>query len=155
MIVVLVVLAFYNERSNQNLNRQVEQEVARRNHLMKYFRGTKFTYKSTFNQIKQSGRDVESRNSTSLHVFDLLNMTVTNTSHTDGEIKKTTYKMIDYSKAPGVGSIHVLKIDSLGLKEIRLNPEVRTIEYYYNTGEVYIYGDITPQASFDMVSTRL
>lgn len=155
VIVLLVLLAVYNQKTQQNLNRQVQLEVTRRNHLIKFFRGTKFTYQSRDNRIKKDGIEVQSSNMTSMHVFDFTNMTVTNTSHIDGRLQKTTYNIANYSKERGRVSIHILKIESLGLKEIRLNPEVNTIEYYYDNGNVSLYKNITREMSYDLVSPDL
>jgi len=155
VVVVLALSAIYNQRTQQNLNRQVQQEVARRNHLTKYFRGTKFTYQSTVNRIKKDGIEVQSSNMVSMHVFDFTNMTVTNTSHMDGKLEKTTYDIIDYSKDLGPVSMHILKIENLGLKEIRLNPDINTIEYHYNNGKVRLYKNIARQMSYDLISPDL
>jgi len=154
VVVVLMLLGFYNQ-SQQNLNRQVEQEVARKNHLAKYFRGIKFTYQSTVNGIKRNGIEVKSSSTVSMHVFDFSDMTVTTSSLLNGKLHKTIHDITDYSKDRGSVSIHTLKIENLGLKEIRFNPKMHTIEYYYYNGTVSVYKNITREMSYDLVSPNL
>ncbi len=177
-VVTCSLIRVYNRESREELNRTVSEEVARKERLMKYFKGQKFTYKSSgiSNKRFQCYGDEHSDGSKcvkdgqgkhvfgtieqaamwpSRHVFDFVNMTVTLNAHFDKTSKKTTYLISDYVKKVSHNSLtHILKIGSAGMNEIRIDPDAGTIAYHYAGGKVLVFKDLTRVASFELLEAN-
>jgi hypothetical protein len=185
-LTILAIAAYsaielYQDGSQKELNQSVEQEVARKNRLRKFFKEEKFTYKSS-GHSKPGLRCYAGRHSDgskcvnvgqgnhafgtiekaailpSTHVFNFVDMTVTQNAFfdvTSKTSKKTTYLISDYTKKVTPYSIiHILKIGSLGMKEIRIDPDAGTIAYHYEGGKVLVFKDLKRVASFELLDAN-
>jgi hypothetical protein len=97
--------------------------------------GQRFTFKSTLNDNEYDGQIVQTNHETTYHIFDFINMTVTQKSMLDGKWIAIKYPINGYYKQAGIlATTYVLEVNEQGVKEIWFCPEVPNLGYDFTDG---------------------
>lgn len=122
----------YSKSSNQKTLEEISQLFENKmNSNEEYI----FTYSSTFYDIEKNGIIVQTKKELTYHTFDLNKKTVTQKSKRDGEWIELTYPFKDVYQEKGMlSTTYVLRVNTLGVKEIWWTPEVPNLGYDYDDG---------------------
>ncbi|UAB74308.1 hypothetical protein [Mesoflavibacter sp. SCSIO 43206] len=101
-----------------------------------------FVYSSDYYDIEYPDGSMITKNEVTYHTFDFNNKTVTQNSELNGERFIITYPFKEMYEVKGlIATTHVLKVGTLGLKEIWWSPEVKNLGYDYDDGKrIACYG---------------
>lgn len=99
------------------------------------FSGQKITFKSGLYDNELNGVVQQTHKITTYHTFDFINMTVTQKSPLDGKWVTVTYPINGIYQENGLAATtYVIKVGTLGVKEIWFSPDVPNIGYDYDDG---------------------
>lgn len=93
------------------------------------------TYKSSYYDRERNGRILNTNQEVTFHTFNFSNNTVTQRSRYNGEWIEIKYPFTSsYEEKGMLSTTYVLKVGTLGVKEIWWSPEVPNLGYDYDDG---------------------
>lgn len=101
-----------------------------------------FVYSSDYYDIEYPDGSMITKQEVTYHTFDFNNKTVTQNSELNGERFIITYPFKEMYEEKGlIATTYVLKVGTLGVKEIWWSPEVKNLGYDYDDGKrIACYG---------------
>lgn len=129
------------EKKSKENNKQVSNNEIKESKSQ--FTGEKiFTYSSSYYDIEKTNGQVITKNELTYHIFNFNKKTVTQISNVNGEYIKMTYPFYSMYEENGiVATTYVLKVHTLGVKEIWWSPDVPNLGYDYDDGKrIACYG---------------
>lgn len=147
-LVIILALIGYCNRSDQNSNtsNQVAEIGPEENIDLNKFSGQQFTFKSKLNDNEVDGKTVQTNHETTYHTFDFVNKTITQKSPLNGEWVTVTYPINGFYEEKGLAATtYVIKVGTLGCKEIWFSPDVPNLGYDYEDGTRIACYEITKE----------
>lgn len=94
-----------------------------------------YTYSSEFYDIEKNDGNVITKKETTYHTFNFNENTVTQNSIINGKRIDITYPFTEMYEENGIlATTYVLKVNTLGVKEIWWSPDVQNLGYDYDDG---------------------
>ena len=125
-----------NDLNTEGKNYEFESDNSTSENQSKFAGQTVFTYSSDNYDIEMPNGSVTTKHELTYHTFDFNKKTVTQISVLNGERINVTYPFYGMYEEKGlIATTYVLKVGTLGLKEIWWSPDVPNLGYDYNDGK--------------------